>query len=94
STQPIIVDHVEETSQDDLSTSGNSIRRRYLEFYQKKGHTILRSSSLVPDNEDTDVLLTIVGMLQFKPIFLGKIISSLLGLVQDLHHSPSIGPAK
>ncbi|GKC53110.1 alanine--tRNA ligase, chloroplastic/mitochondrial isoform X2, partial [Tanacetum coccineum] len=72
STQPVIVDHVEETSQDDLPTSGNSIRRRYLEFYQKKGHTILRSSSLVPDNEDTDVLLTIAGMLQFKPIFLGK----------------------
>nr|CAB3467655.1 unnamed protein product [Digitaria exilis] len=50
--------------------SGDAIRRRFLEFYAARGHTILPSSSLVPD--DPTVLLTIAGMLQFKPIFLGK----------------------
>ncbi|KAL1554487.1 alanine--tRNA ligase [Salvia divinorum] len=53
------------------STSGDSIRRRFLEFYAARGHTILPSASLVP--EDPTVLLTIAGMLQFKPIFLGKV---------------------
>ncbi|KAL8543436.1 hypothetical protein ACS0TY_004104 [Phlomoides rotata] len=55
-----------------LSTSGDSIRRRFLEFYAARGHKILPSSSLVP--EDPTVLLTIAGMLQFKPIFLGKVL--------------------
>nr|CAB3470176.1 unnamed protein product [Digitaria exilis] len=50
--------------------SGDAIRRRFLEFYAARGHKILPSSSLVPD--DPTVLLTIAGMLQFKPIFLGK----------------------
>ncbi|PIN25730.1 Alanyl-tRNA synthetase [Handroanthus impetiginosus] len=54
-----------------LSTSGDSIRRRFLEFYAARGHSVLPSSSLVP--EDPTVLLTIAGMLQFKPIFLGKV---------------------
>ncbi|XP_076932408.1 alanine--tRNA ligase, chloroplastic/mitochondrial-like [Bidens hawaiensis] len=56
---------------EDDPTSGNSIRRRFLEFYAARGHKILPSSSLVPD--DPTVLLTIAGMLQFKPIFLGKV---------------------
>ncbi|RLN11467.1 alanine--tRNA ligase, chloroplastic/mitochondrial [Panicum miliaceum] len=50
--------------------SGDAIRRRFLEFYAARGHKILPSSSLVPD--DPTVFLTIAGMLQFKPIFLGK----------------------
>ncbi|PIA46974.1 hypothetical protein AQUCO_01500483v1 [Aquilegia coerulea] len=54
----------------DLSASGDSIRRRFLEFYASHGHKVLPSASLVPD--DPTVLLTIAGMLQFKPIFLGK----------------------
>nr|GLL28396.1 alanine--tRNA ligase, chloroplastic/mitochondrial [Ipomoea trifida]GMD05024.1 alanine--tRNA ligase, chloroplastic/mitochondrial isoform X1 [Ipomoea batatas] len=54
----------------DLPTSGNSIRQRFLNFYAARGHKVLPSSSLVPD--DPTVLLTIAGMLQFKPIFLGK----------------------
>nr|XP_043627045.1 alanine--tRNA ligase, chloroplastic/mitochondrial [Erigeron canadensis] len=70
SVQPLTEEPVEKTSQD-LSTSGNSIRRRFLEFYAARGHKILPSSSLVPD--DPTVLLTIAGMLQFKPIFLGKV---------------------
>ncbi|CAN6208093.1 unnamed protein product [Urochloa humidicola] len=50
--------------------SGDAIRRRFLEFYASRGHKILPSSSLVPD--DPTVFLAIAGMLQFKPIFLGK----------------------
>uniref|UniRef100_A0A0E0L9X3 Alanine--tRNA ligase n=1 Tax=Oryza punctata TaxID=4537 RepID=A0A0E0L9X3_ORYPU len=50
--------------------SGDAIRRRFLDFYAARGHKILPSSSLVPD--DPTVFLTIAGMLQFKPIFLGK----------------------
>eukprot|EP00271_Cylindrocystis_brebissonii_P021068 TRINITY_DN7358_c0_g1_i1.p1 TRINITY_DN7358_c0_g1~~TRINITY_DN7358_c0_g1_i1.p1 ORF type:complete len:1055 (-),score=319.89 TRINITY_DN7358_c0_g1_i1:465-3629(-) len=49
--------------------SGNAIRRRFLAFFAARGHAVLPSSSLVP--EDPSVLLTIAGMLQFKPIFLG-----------------------
>ncbi|XP_039118866.1 alanine--tRNA ligase, chloroplastic/mitochondrial-like isoform X2 [Dioscorea cayenensis subsp. rotundata] len=52
------------------SVSGDAIRQCFLDFYAARGHKILPSSSLVPD--DPTVLLTIAGMLQFKPIFLGK----------------------
>ncbi|KHN19971.1 Putative alanine--tRNA ligase, chloroplastic [Glycine soja] len=55
----------------DNSVSGDSIRQRFLNFYASRGHKVLPSASLVPD--DPTVLLTIAGMLQFKPIFLGKI---------------------
>ncbi|XP_030943378.1 alanine--tRNA ligase, chloroplastic/mitochondrial-like [Quercus lobata] len=55
----------------DLPVSGDSIRRRFLSFYASRGHKVLPSASLVPD--DPTVLLTIAGMLQFKPIFLGKV---------------------
>ena len=48
---------------------GNEIRKLYLEYFQnKRQHTIVESSSLVPDNPT--VLLTTAGMLQFLPIFL------------------------
>ncbi|WP_009634606.1 alanine--tRNA ligase [Synechocystis sp. PCC 7509] len=50
--------------------SGNDIRTKFLDFYANKQHQILPSASLVP--EDPTVLLTIAGMLQFKPIFLGQ----------------------
>jgi len=49
--------------------SGNEIRKLYLDFFKNKyNHTIVPSSSLVPDNPT--VLLTTAGMLQFLPIFL------------------------
>ncbi len=49
---------------------GNEIRDLYLSFFKDKHqHTIVESSSLVPDNPT--VLLTTAGMLQFLPIFLG-----------------------
>ncbi|WP_088894093.1 alanine--tRNA ligase [Leptolyngbya ohadii] len=50
--------------------SGAQIRETFLQFYQERGHQILPSASLVP--EDPTVLLTIAGMLPFKPIFLGQ----------------------
>ena len=50
--------------------SGNDIRQLFLDFYTQRGHQPLPSASLVP--EDPTVLLTIAGMLPFKPIFLGQ----------------------
>ncbi len=50
--------------------TGSQIRHKFLDFYAQRGHEILPSASLVP--EDPTVLLTIAGMLQFKPIFLGQ----------------------
>ncbi|PMB06063.1 alanine--tRNA ligase [Fischerella thermalis CCMEE 5198] len=50
--------------------SGKEIRALFLDFYAQRGHQILPSASLVP--EDPTVLLTIAGMLPFKPIFLGQ----------------------
>ncbi|BAZ14974.1 alanyl-tRNA synthetase [Calothrix sp. NIES-4071] len=50
--------------------SGSDIRTKFLDFYAQRGHSILPSASLVP--EDPTVLLTIAGMLPFKPIFLGQ----------------------
>lgn len=52
------------------SLSGAQIRQTFLDFYADKDHKILPSASLVP--EDPTVLLTIAGMLPFKPIFLGQ----------------------
>ncbi len=50
--------------------TGNKIRKLYLDYFKDKHqHTIVESSSLVPDNPT--VLLTTAGMLQFLPIFLG-----------------------
>ena len=52
------------------SLRGNQIRQTFLDFYDKRQHQVLPSASLVP--EDPTVLLTIAGMLPFKPIFLGQ----------------------
>lgn len=50
--------------------TGNDIRDLFLNYFKEKhNHTVVESSSLVPDNPT--VLLTTAGMLQFVPIFLG-----------------------
>ncbi len=47
------------------------IREKFLNFFKERGHTIVPSSSLVPEN-DPSVLFTTAGMQQFKPYYLGK----------------------
>lgn len=50
--------------------TGNEIRELFLNYFKEKhNHTVVESSSLVPDNPT--VLLTTAGMLQFVPYFLG-----------------------
>jgi alanyl-tRNA synthetase len=51
--------------------SGNEIRKSFLDYFVKQGHTVVRSSSLVPDKDPT-LLFTNAGMVQFKNVFLGK----------------------
>ena len=51
--------------------SGAEIRAAFLRFYEERGHQPMASASLVPD--DPTVLLTIAGMLPFKPVFLGQV---------------------
>lgn len=46
------------------------IREKFLKFFESKGHSIVRSSSLVPGNDPT-LLLTNSGMVQFKDVFTG-----------------------
>ena len=48
----------------------SEIRDKFLKFFESKGHSIVRSSSLVPGNDPT-LLLTNSGMVQFKDVFLG-----------------------
>ena len=49
--------------------TGDEIRNAFLDFFAEKGHKIIPSSSLIPD--DPTVMLTIAGMLPFKAVFLG-----------------------
>jgi alanyl-tRNA synthetase len=50
--------------------TGTQIRQSFLDFFVHRGHTLVRSSSLVPDKDPT-LLFTNAGMVQFKNIFLG-----------------------
>jgi alanyl-tRNA synthetase len=50
--------------------NSSSIRKDFLDFFKSKGHFIVHSASLIPDNDPT-LLFTNAGMNQFKDIFLG-----------------------
>jgi alanyl-tRNA synthetase len=51
--------------------TSSEVRASYLEFFRKNGHAVVPSSSLVPGNDST-LLFTNAGMVQFKDVFLGK----------------------
>ncbi len=51
--------------------TGNEIRKQFLEYFKKQNHQIVRSSSLVPQ-EDPTLLFINAGMVQFKRVFLGE----------------------
>ncbi len=51
--------------------TADQIRAEFLSFFQEKGHQIVKSSSLVPQNDPT-LLFTNSGMVQFKDVFTGK----------------------
>ena len=51
--------------------TSNDIRRKWLEFFGSRGHQVVSSSSLVPNNDPT-LMFTNAGMVQFKNIFTGK----------------------
>ncbi len=50
--------------------TGNEIRARFLDYFARQGHRVVRSSPLVPANDPT-LLFTNAGMNQFKEVFLG-----------------------
>src|SRR3990172_3683344 len=51
--------------------TGSELRKSFLDYFVKQGHTVVKSSPLVPDKDPT-LLFTNAGMVQFKNVFLGQ----------------------
>ncbi|MDY6862181.1 MAG: alanine--tRNA ligase [Thermodesulfobacteriota bacterium] len=51
--------------------TGNQIRKEFLDYFQEKRHRVLKSSPLIPLNDNT-LMFTNAGMVQFKKVFLGE----------------------
>ena len=54
-----------------MTMTGNELRQSFLDYFRERGHTIVRSSPLVPGDDPT-LLFTNAGMNQFKGVFLGE----------------------
>ena len=50
---------------------GTEIRKRFLEYFESRKHTIVESSSMVPKDDPT-LLFVNAGMVQFKTVFMGE----------------------
>jgi|CZKU01.1.fsa_nt_gi alanyl-tRNA synthetase len=54
-----------------MSPASAEVRRAFLEFFESRGHKLVPSSSLVPQNDPT-LMFVNAGMVQFKDVFVGK----------------------
>jgi len=54
-----------------MTMTGSELRQRFLTYFSRHGHTVVRSSPLVPAHDPT-LLFTNAGMVQFKSVFLGE----------------------
>ena len=51
--------------------TGDELRKKFLQYFEDRGHTVVSSYPLVPKNDPT-VMFTNAGMVQFKDVFLGE----------------------